>query len=1160
MKISDRAFILDSFQSSVNLDFDLQNTEKLLEYVPTADICSVLDSYFDSLILNKNQASFLIGPYGKGKSFITLTFLQIACGLFDKNALNVLLQRISKINKSLAEKINNFVDNKRYFIPVLIDPDYDNLKQSFMVALRSSLDAYGFHGLVPKSSFDICREILSKWRNDQAIASGRLSSCSKSLSLKDIDKGLASYSPDAYEKFVDLYNCVTVGQRFNPLINENVSKLYADVSAELMKLGRGGLIVIFDEFSKFLDSKSKKLSEDLKFIQEFAEKASRSDEHYRIFFSCIAHKPIDQYGDRDSKIFDQLKTVDGRFITYRFQRGMADNMELISNAIRKRDGFDAFFSEFINKHKFIFEETKQLNLLDQDEDLYEFAKGCYPLSALSAYLLVRISELVAQNERTLFTFISGNDVNGLRRAMNRSDDQLIESSTVYDYFQDIFETSDDKYIRDISYLSKSALKFISDDVQSRIIKSLALIKILNDPRSLPSSKQVIRLCVSDSQENVLNGLNILEKEGILRESLADGNIDFSFAGSKEINRKADLLLSKELRKINPVDYLNQIYESSYYLPREYNAKNRILRYGRYFYCDYQTFLGLHSFDGVINRPYDFLIIRVIGENIDSEAVLRKTLQINDRLAFVQTPKQYNHQSLIKLLRRCAAYSRISETLKNDGSKSVEPILEQCKKEICNLVDDGFKGSESYFYCTGEEIIDHVSFINLKIENVFDRSPIINNELLNKGVITSQYRKARNDVVDFVLAHGDNKKEWSEIFSFTSAQNTIWRIFVDNINDPQFGIRPVIDLIKKDLDECNGKISIKSIVDKLSSDPYGIRGGVIPLFFAVAISEINRFSDASAILYYKNREVPFDAIHIEEASADAGGNYFFKVSKGAKERGEYIHLIIELFGGHPLRDAISNTGLALDLFKRWYRNLPQVVRSGSREDYPISFNGKDEALLASLSKFDINPTDFLFETLPSILKFQGDLKSGLNEIGREKSRLEAMPDSILRNEFSDLFDSLSIVKGSLLAGLKDFLRQFEYKEGDLIGNQTYADFADFVSKSNSFDNATFIKEASPILLKTYFEDWSKGTKDIFEQKLIGWKKFVKAFYSDENREKLLSTAKIMEKIPTKDSISPMANLLEGRIRESIKEFGSSVNSEDIAYVLMRILKDAGSDNL
>ena len=41
-------------------------------------------------------------------------------------------------------------------------------------------------------------------------------------------------------------------------------------------------------------------------------------------------------------------------------------------------------------------------------------KGCYPLNPLATYLLLNISEKVAQNERTLFTFLTDDDSNSLK--------------------------------------------------------------------------------------------------------------------------------------------------------------------------------------------------------------------------------------------------------------------------------------------------------------------------------------------------------------------------------------------------------------------------------------------------------------------------------------------------------------------------------------------------------------------------------------------------------------------------------------------------------------------------------------------------------------------------------------------------------------------------
>lgn len=69
-----------NFQSSINLELDLNNEAKLEEYIPTADICDVIKKYIKSFLgVENNRATTLIGPYGKGKSFLLLV-LTYLCG------------------------------------------------------------------------------------------------------------------------------------------------------------------------------------------------------------------------------------------------------------------------------------------------------------------------------------------------------------------------------------------------------------------------------------------------------------------------------------------------------------------------------------------------------------------------------------------------------------------------------------------------------------------------------------------------------------------------------------------------------------------------------------------------------------------------------------------------------------------------------------------------------------------------------------------------------------------------------------------------------------------------------------------------------------------------------------------------------------------------
>ena len=96
-------YINKNFQSSINLELDLNNESKIYEYIPTTDICDVLKKYIKSVIGDtKERATTLVGPYGKGKSFLLL----ILNYLLGKN-------KSSKCWKDLVDKIE-LVDKELY--------------------------------------------------------------------------------------------------------------------------------------------------------------------------------------------------------------------------------------------------------------------------------------------------------------------------------------------------------------------------------------------------------------------------------------------------------------------------------------------------------------------------------------------------------------------------------------------------------------------------------------------------------------------------------------------------------------------------------------------------------------------------------------------------------------------------------------------------------------------------------------------------------------------------------------------------------------------------------------------------------------------------------------------------------------------------------------
>ena len=55
----------ESFKTSINLYLNLNNRDKVLRYIPTKSSISILNEYLMAIKHNKEQASMLIGPYGK---------------------------------------------------------------------------------------------------------------------------------------------------------------------------------------------------------------------------------------------------------------------------------------------------------------------------------------------------------------------------------------------------------------------------------------------------------------------------------------------------------------------------------------------------------------------------------------------------------------------------------------------------------------------------------------------------------------------------------------------------------------------------------------------------------------------------------------------------------------------------------------------------------------------------------------------------------------------------------------------------------------------------------------------------------------------------------------------------------------------------------------
>ena len=437
--MSEMISVASGFQYSVNIGYDLNNDAKLKNFIPTQSALQLLSDVLDSTAVTSTERSrILIGAYGKGKSHIVLMILSMLLkkdlSLFEKT-----MPKISE-NPRLLQSVHNYYDSSEKILPVVITGSSTSLTQAFIIALQRTLSDNGLLDIMPETNYRAAIAVIDRWKSEFPQT--------YKLFCNAIDKPvgvfldeLASFNISAYEAFERIYPSLTAGSTFNPFLGFDVVDLYESVAKSLKEYGYTGLYVVYDEFSKYLEANIKEASvSDTKTLQDFAEKCNRSGS-MQLHLMLISHKEISNYIDTLPKQkVDGWRGVSERFKHIHLNNNFSQTYEIIASVIQKEP---TKWARFQKNHQKDLEELlgryKNHPLFSANSTELETAiMGCYPLHPVSTFILPRLSERVAQNERTLFTFLSAEGTSTLRSFIDVYDDDsfnLITPDEIYDYFE-----------------------------------------------------------------------------------------------------------------------------------------------------------------------------------------------------------------------------------------------------------------------------------------------------------------------------------------------------------------------------------------------------------------------------------------------------------------------------------------------------------------------------------------------------------------------------------------------------------------------------------------------------------------------------------------------------------------------------------------------------
>ena len=332
-----------------------------------------------------------------------------------------------------------------------------------------------------------------------------------------------------------------MGYTFNPLVTNDIGEMYVDVVLNIKQFGYSGIFVIFDEFGVFLENQNNDFVTKLNKIQKFAEICDNYKFEGQLHICCITHKEVTLYNNKkDKDLFAEFEKISGRFKQYRFDRSLDENYQIICSAIQKGNGYDIFVGEVLSKYDYLINNLKNANIFSSNEQLSYILNNGLPINPISLYSLIQVSEKVAQNERTLFTFLSDSDRSGFSYFINNNDSGLLNVPHIYDYFEDLIkENSEYKWIY---YKVESLKKLVLKQEERDLFKSVAIINLINDKVKFNSSISNIALCLAKTEEETQQLVDKLISKNYLRQNVNDSSIDFALIADENLNELIDSVM------------------------------------------------------------------------------------------------------------------------------------------------------------------------------------------------------------------------------------------------------------------------------------------------------------------------------------------------------------------------------------------------------------------------------------------------------------------------------------------------------------------------------------------------------------------------------------------------------------------------------------------
>ncbi|MDW6003248.1 hypothetical protein [Vibrio mangrovi] len=965
MSLHNYITIRSAYTRSINVEKHSSSLESVVGYLPTSRALDTLQRVVDTFGNREVPRSWsLVGPYGSGKSAFAVflsALLTDPVSQLQKQA-HANLHNVSKaLSDSFSKEINNTSGYLRVMISGSSEPLLKRILQSFHQAT------------------------INLWGEDEG------------------------QSPEIVRDFETALN--TENMSANELVSLVAKLQFALSTSKTHSLK--GIVLVIDELGKFLEYASRhEDSNDLFVLQAIAEHAQQPNEVTLMQFVML-HKSFEQYAlGLSEQSRNQWAAVQGRFEEIPFIENTEQVLRVVSRAIEQNDSVPSAtqVQALVTKTVKVLESEGALpSLLNHDSAVALFT-DCYPLHPCSALLLPYLCQQVAQNERTLFSYLGSSEAFGFQSmlsSLNQLGDVILPHD-IYNYFianqttvLGDFQTQR-RWVEVITAIER--LGDVENQATINLLKTIGLFNIVGAKGGLKPSEEILLSCfeskVFHRAVKELADKSIITHRKFNNEYRVWQGSDFDLhdALEKELDKLKGMSvpLASELMKSNPQQPI---------VARKYTIQTGALRYFIPVYADASS---VHK--QVVEDKQAKIIFYLSDDREEQLSALQDVLE-NMKGANILCVAS-NSNLLAQVTLEINAYRRIStsQEIHNDpvAKKELEVNLNAAVSNQKKLLNELLYQPEksTWFYKGRKQPISSKRDIQQVLSKAFHEKypymPHVFNELINRDKPSSQAAAGRSKLMKAMLngQHIDNlgidkfPPEKAMYMAILKENNLHKKVNGKYIFDAPYGESTYLSVWSKvsdfmDSTEKKAK-SFSELSEELMDAPYGVKAGLLPIFYLHAYL---LYQDDIAFYEEGKYQPQMTDEHIDRFIRKPE-DFTFQLYKVEGINASLINAYSEaLYEGKNKNRKVINLARPLVTF---YEGLPDFVKSTRSPDLlsPMTLKVRDAI------KMSKSPEKLIFEELPVALGYNALEASSKIDVREFSARLHLVIRE-LKNAYTQL---------------------------------------------------------------------------------------------------------------------------------------------------------------